>query len=324
MCDNAEWASALFETILHFARSDLDKASAFSLQMAVYAGDSKFDEAVTAGCKAAKLLGWEIDPNVAPHLVILMTKELASQIERLDHAARASGKWPLKKLAELPEMTDAKAKELTKVLSTLCSFTFFTNPSMFALCTIKDLTLALQYGNNHYSCLTYSYFGFYQASLNNFQLAREFGEIAMHLSAQPGNEVMRGRTLLCVSGFLGHWTKPLAQCVPDLVTAYNECLSHGDVMCAGIAALRKVTVDMWSGETISTALMEAEKVLDFLVKRCPLRTLRYLMTSNIRAMLCLTGKTASYSSFDDPGTTPIHISSKPVESSTAGMLDLTF
>lgn len=171
MCGNAEWATEVFELILHFARTDLDKAAAFSLRMAVCTADAHFDEAIEAGCRACKLLGWDVEPTGAPMVALQMLTEVDKLLNNLTKAATSpptspvpntpvvpskteptvvfpastseefgeglGAMWGVSKLVHFPEMTDVKSIELMKVLSVMSSFTFLTNPAVFAMCACK-------------------------------------------------------------------------------------------------------------------------------------------------------------------------------------------
>lgn len=357
MCNNAEWATAVFETILHFARTDLDKAAAFSLRMAVYTADSHFDEAIESGCRACKLLGWDVDSSMAS----LLAMQLISEVDRLltqvsqsasptspppspvsfispiprtqppsvalgmgepeqqrlmlkdlddildnnmpSSASSLGARWAVPKLAFLPEMTDIKAIELMKVLSVMASFTFMTNPAVFAMCACKMVQITLQHGNCPYSCLGFSYFAFYQGTFENFRTANEFGMTARALSDRyklDGMVATYGRTLLCHAGWVAKWGQPLATCGPQLVQAYHDLLAAGDVLCATVAALIKVTHDVWVGEPLPTLLAEATKAVELLNKKCPIKSLSHLVTSSVRFAMLMMGLTQSTSSMDDP------------------------
>lgn len=367
MCGNTEWATAVFETILHFARTDLDKAAAFSLRMIVCTADSRFDEAVDAGLRACKLLGWEVDPAAAPILAIQLLSEVDKLLSgvgkkttsppsspaytastapplapmmsdlSLDNTSRyiahsssvedltelvhprpgLGGLWAVSKLAFLPEMTDVKSIELMKVLSVMASFSFMTNPAIFALCACKMVHITLQHGSSPHSCLGFIYFAFYQATFDNFRTAHEFGMTARALSDRYGLDgmaVVAVRTQLCYAGWVAKWGQPLTACGPQLVQAYHDLLAAGDVLCATIAALMKVTNDVWTGESLSTLLAESNRTYDFLEKRCPLKSLTKLATSTSRYAMALMGFTSSNTSIDDPEpTTPRNNSPQMVQ-----------
>lgn len=358
MCNNAEWATAVFETVLHFARTDLDKAAAFSLRMAVYTADSHFDEAIESGCRACKLLGWDVDSSMASMLAVQLISEVdkllnqvaqnptpnspppsptsfVSQMPRTQPPSIALGiseqdsrpmlkdydelldgnipssnaglgaRWAVPKLAFLPEMTDEKAIELMKVLSVMASFTFMTNPSVFAMCACKMVQLTLLHGNSPFSCLGFIYFAFYQGTFENFRTAYEFGMTARALSDRyklDGMVVAYGRTLLCHAGWVAKWGQPLLSCGPQLVQAYHDLLASGDVLCATIAALMKVTHDVWAGESLPTLLAESTKAVELLSKKCPIKSLSLLVTTNVRFAMLMMGLTQSNSSMDDPET----------------------
>lgn len=364
MCNNAEWATAVFETVLHFARSDLDKAAAFSLRMAVHTADSHFDEAIDAGCRACNLLGWEVEPSSAAILVVQMLMEIDKLLCHLAQSSAGSapsspsfvnitmprpsiptavtpvsledprnvqnyfdndadilpsplpslgGRWAVSKLAYLPEMIDVKAIELMKVLSVMASFTFMTNPAVFAMCACKMVQLTLQYGNSPHSCLGFIYFAFYQGTFDNFRTAYEFGMTARTLSDRykiDGIAGAAGRTLLCHAGWVAKWGQPLAACGPQLVQAYHDLLASGDVLCATIAALIKVTHDVWAGEGLPTLLAEATRTVEFLNKRCPLKSLALLGTCSVRFAMAMMGQTQSNTTIDDPDP-PLQTSRSP-------------
>jgi predicted ATPase len=375
MCNNAEWATAVFETVLHFARSDLDKAAAFSLRMAVNTADSHFDEAIDAGCRACNLLGWDVDTSSDSMLSVQMLIEIDKLLCHLAQSSSGSppnspsfvnltmprpplptiitpishsedprnvqsyfdsdvseippspspspspsplptlgGRWAVAKLAYLPEMIDEKAIELMKVLSVMASFTFMTNPGVFAMCACKMVQLTLQYGNSPHSCLGFIYFAFYQGTFDNFRTAYEFGMTARALSdryKQDGLAGAAGRTLLCHAGWVAKWGQPFSACGPQLVQAYHDLLAAGDVLCATIAALIKVTHDVWAGESLATLLAEGTRTVEFLQKRCPLKSLSLLGTCSVRFAMAMMGLTQSNTSIDDPDP-PLQTSRSPL------------
>ena len=371
MCDNPEWATAVFETILHFARSDMDKAAAFALRMAVSTANSHFDEAIDAGCRACSLLGWEVEPSAAPILAIQMLLEIDKLLCHLAQSSTSSppsspsfasltmprpplptaattsvsedprnvqsyfdsditdmppsplptmgGRWAVAKLAFLPEMNNAKAMELMRVLSVMASFTFMTNPAVFAMCACKMVHITLQYGNSPHSCLGFIYFAFYQGTFDNFRTAYEFGMTARALSDRyklDGVSGASGRTLLCHAGWVAKWGQSFSFCGPQLVQAYHDLLASGDVLCATIAALMKVTHDVWAGEALPILLSEGTRAVEFLIKRCPLKSISLLGTCNVRFAMAMMGLTQSSTSIDDPEI-PAH-NARPPHTSLTG------
>lgn len=213
------------------------------------------------------------------------------------------GVWAVSKLAFLPEMTDVKSIELMKVLSVMASFAFITNPAIFAMCACKMVQLTLLHGSCPTSCLGFIYFAFYQATFDNFRTAQEFGMTARALSDRYGKDgmaVAAGRTLLCHAAWVAKWSQPLTVCGPQIVQSYHDLLAAGDVLCATVAALMKVTHDVWTGESLPTLLSEADHAHELLTKRCPLKSLPLLATCASRFAMVMMGQTASAVSIDDP------------------------
>ncbi|WP_426426264.1 trifunctional serine/threonine-protein kinase/ATP-binding protein/sensor histidine kinase [Bradyrhizobium genosp. A] len=225
------------------------------------------------------------------------------------------GRRSIEDVIELPLMKDATSLGTVEVLNKLMSPASFTDDNLISLAICKAVTLSLESGNGHASCLAYVLlariagprFGDYQAGFR-------FGKLGYELVERRGLKRFEASTYECFAIFIVRWTKHVRACHDLMRHAFEAANKIGDLTWAAYTCLNRNSDLLFAGESLSEVQCEAEQGLAFVEKA------RFgLVIDGVTAQLALTrmlrGLTPTFGCLDngplnEPGMER-HLSSNP-------------
>ncbi|WP_224241299.1 trifunctional serine/threonine-protein kinase/ATP-binding protein/sensor histidine kinase [Hyalangium gracile] len=280
-------ASQGFATLLSQARSAAQKASVHAMQATLSSLNSQHQEAIQLGIAGLRLLGVDIPATVD---LAALGAELGAVAEGL------AGRKP-SDLLELPRMRDPNAELSIHLLASIAASAYMVDQSLFALLVLRIVRLSLEHGNSRFSAFGYVIYGVLLASaLDEPATGREFGQLAVELSARFRDPMLHARVRYLRAGLIDHWTQSARSGVAELTEAYKGLMESGDWIYAGHCLIVRLWRRVAVGDPLLEILAENRRFIDFLETKKDPDSLQMFLGMH-RTLLALTG-------VEDPASPP--------------------
>ncbi|AUX40240.1 uncharacterized protein SOCE26_016390 [Sorangium cellulosum] len=216
-----ERAESLLDVLDAEARSDLERARAHELRVAVLVTRGRLDDALRLGASALAILGVPL-PDEGPARKAAADAEVA--------AARAAlGARRLRDLLDEPETTDARTRAALRLLMALTLPAALVNPPLCMFIAARQVNLSLERGHGGASPYGYMAYAWIAARmLHRYDEAYELGEIALELCARSGQHELSCRMRLLLGAHISVFTKHLLSSLDLFAEAYDAGLRTGD------------------------------------------------------------------------------------------------
>ena len=149
LCGNFDRAERLFYTLKNKARSNLEKADIYNIQMIVYANLNKNTDSINLASEGLKLFGFNLPEEEYQIAIEAELQEVRSNLADQNIA----------NLIDLPQMMDLDKKACMSFLTNLQIPAFNSSPALLSWITLKRVNLSLKYGNTEASSFSYVMFG---------------------------------------------------------------------------------------------------------------------------------------------------------------------
>lgn len=256
LCGNFEKAEELFDLILTQVKSHVERAEIQNIRVILYDCTGKYLEAIQIASDALKTLG--VSLPIANKAEILSEFELELQLYR--------GSLERIKIAELidaPKMINSKIIACMKLLGNITGPTYFTNPDLCALTSLKMVNLSIEHGNSDHSAHGYAYWGVMAGPrLVDYKIGYEFGQLGMKLSEQFNNASLSCKVFELFGAHINPWRNHLKQGIPILRNGYQIGLEILDVW-ASYNSYHLILQRIISAENFDSILDESNKHLEF-------------------------------------------------------------
>ncbi|MCL1472182.1 AAA family ATPase [Argonema antarcticum A004/B2] len=284
---NFEQAETLTNLVLSQAKTPLEKAEIYKLLIVQYTLLAKYAEATKAGRKALQILGIDL-PEI--DLPAAFMAEIASVHNKV-------GDREISSLINEPKMTSAEQIIASKLLIEMIAVTYFTNQELFAVVVAKIVNFSLTYGHSIDSSHGYSNYAVILCMQGKYQLAYEFGLLALKLCEKFNNLSFKCRDSMLLGNYMSPWNKHFKLSQPIFTEGIKAGLSSGELQFPGyIFAYQNINL-FCRGENLTNILAEESKFLQFTHK-----TKNQWCTDVILAfqlpILNLTGQTREKLNFD--------------------------
>jgi PAS domain S-box-containing protein len=223
-------------------------------------------------------------------------KEVRREYERIWVAL---GSRAIDALIDLPLMEDPASLATVDVLMKLWTPALYTDENLASLTICKAVSLSLERGNCDASCFAYAiliriagpHFGDYKAGFR-------FGQLGYDLVEQRGLKRLEARTFVCFALFVVPWMTHVRACRDLQRRAFEAANRVGDLQYATYTRNDLNSNLIFSGESLSEALSEAEEGLAFAEKsRFGLAV--DIISTQVALMRTLRGLTAQFGCLDD-------------------------
>ncbi|MEM5429660.1 trifunctional serine/threonine-protein kinase/ATP-binding protein/sensor histidine kinase [Cupriavidus oxalaticus] len=191
-------------------------------------------------------------------------EEVRREYERIWSAL---GDRTIEALIDLPLMEDPAALSTVDVLMKLWTPALITDENLASQTICKAVSLSLERGNCDASCIAYvilirfagPHFGDYKAGFR-------FGQLGYELVERRGLKRLEARTLVCFALFVVPWMKHARVCRDLQRRAFDAAIRVGDLQYASYTRNDLNSNLIFSGESLSETLSEAQQGLAFAEK----------------------------------------------------------
>ena len=196
---NFSEADLLIHKLLNEAKTDLEKANIYILQISLYKCAGKLPESIDVGIKAFKLFGTGIHRH--PSKLSILKEEIILK--------RNLGKRSISSLLNQPLITDPTVNSLLLLANLVRPAAYLTGQrNLWIMLVLKAVNLALRHGSSPEVANTYMGYSVYLNLMDRFQEAYEFAKLAIELNAKLDDLQYRCATLAGFTVTCHHWNEP--------------------------------------------------------------------------------------------------------------------
>jgi predicted ATPase/signal transduction histidine kinase len=272
-------ATSGFATLIEQARSPMQKATVLGMQATLASLNSQHVEAMRLGLEGLRLLGVELPSSTDPSAI---GAELGAVAEWLD------GRSP-EELMELPRMRDPNVELSLGLLASIAASAYMADQALFAIVVLRIVRLSLQHGNSRLSAFGYVIYGILLASaLDNPDAGRQFGQLAVELSARFRDPMLHARVRYLRAGLIDHWTRSARSGVAELTEAYKGLMESGDWIYAGHCLIVRLWRRVAVGDSLGEILAENRRFIELLEGKKDPDSLHMFLSAH-QTLLALTG-----------------------------------
>ena len=282
-------AEARLVALSGHARTSVEQAIIACLHMDVCLVLDQSSRAISVGINCLRHFGIEWSPHPEAN-------EVRREYERI---WLALGNRQIEALIDLPIVEDPASLVIVDVLMKLWTPALYTDENLASLTICKAVSLSLERGNCDASCFAYTiliriagpHFG-------DFKAGFRFGQLGYDLVEQRGLKRFEARTFVCYALFVVPWMKHVRACRDLQRRAFDAANRVGDLQYATYTRNDLNSNLIFSGESLSEALSEAEQGLAFAEKsRFGLAV--DIISTQVALMRTLRGLTPTFGCLDD-------------------------
>jgi len=227
LCGNFQQMERLVNTVLHEAKTLLDKVKVYEVQIEAYTAQNQLLEAVKTALSVLKLLGIQLPekPNKSQIVLGFLRTKLT-----------LIGK-PVEELINLPQMRDPYKLAAMRIILMVGSAAYVAVPDLVPLIVFKQIHLSLKYGNASESSYGYTGYGVILCSvMGDINQGYKFGQLALSLLDKFNAKELKARIYLVVNDLIKHSKEHLTETLQPLKSAYSSGLETGDLEFAALSA----------------------------------------------------------------------------------------
>jgi histidine kinase len=268
LAGNRDEMERIISLILTHTKDTLDKVKAYEVKIQAYTSDSEMEKAVQAARKVLALLGVKFPKKSTKAHLLLALGGLEMKLK---------GKSS-EDLLNLPKMEDIKMRAVVRILSANAIAAYFSDKNLYALFIIKQVSLALKYGNAYSTCGAYESLAIiYTAILKKYERGFFFGELGMKLMEKRDAKKFVARNGMIFHGIIRPWVEHAASGIGALNEAYRKGLEYGDFEYSLHSALEVSLLSIYTGKPLKPLLETSKKYLHSAMQVKQLDPLHVLM-----------------------------------------------
>lgn len=235
-----------------------EQARIVNRQMVVYSylGEWETAVALTVACAARLGLALPLCPGPA---------ELDEEYGRFVRLLQGR---PVESLFELPSMTDPHWLLVMDVLESLNIASGVHHENLQTLTILRMASISLEHGLSHESAHIFSNLAGLVLGwrFGDFMTGHRFGQLALRLADERGFDRYAARIYAVVSGTVGPWSLPLADCFDLAIRALEMGREQGGVTYPGYAWSTGLTAALGGGRSLGEVHRLAEAGLALMTK----------------------------------------------------------
>jgi predicted ATPase len=272
------------------ARTCVDKAAVYRLQIELHVVRSDNDAAVGSALAALRLCG--IDFSRHPS---------REETEReFDDVWKNLGGRPFESIADLPPMTDPEMLAAMRILAELWAPAYFTDFNLAILAGCRMVNISLVLGAANISNQGYALLGFFMGpAFGRYHDGYRLASLASHL-AERRNVLLDMARVGDTTALAASWTEPLTTAIDCWRKAYRRGVEAGDVYFACYSAGHAAVHLLARGHSLQQDGDECKSYLEF-ARRTGFRDGIDMIVPSERAIACLRGLTRGLADFSDEG-----------------------
>jgi len=253
---NSNYAESqhLIDVLLKRAQSDLERAELYNILIVQHTLMGRYGDAIQIGKQGLQLLNVQIT-------LTSLKDELDAELIRHEQIL---GTRTIQSLADEPEMIDPVSRIALELLSNMVVPSRYTDNTMFALISLLNVNLSLQYGPTPKSTVGYTSFGmFLNSAMDRFADAYAFGELALKISERFNAPAQKCQACFMLGHYLSHWVRPLRFSDGFNDQGIEAGLASGERQWTGYTLAYKLFQPFCRGVRLETIRTEIPELLSF-------------------------------------------------------------
>ncbi len=226
MCGDLETLDQLVQTALTHSHSAVDSVAFWKLQGQVHYAQQRVTQAIQTYVQILHELGISLPEEPGDE----------DRVRAMQHIADMLGDRDIETLFDIPVCVDPTSRIAMEILETLLLMTYTANSGLFPIVICRLMSLSLEFGNTHYSCMGYIFYGCLLSFERQFDRAYRFGQLALRLANRFDNKPNLSLVYMYNSVQLAHRKRPLYELTPQLTDAYFYGVEAGSpfqAACSG-------------------------------------------------------------------------------------------
>jgi predicted ATPase len=189
------------DVIVANARSVLDEAPAWEARILAHTARNEYPKAIAAGLEICGRLGMPL-PSSPTVLDIIWNigRVLWKMRGRTDE-----------ELASLPRMSDERASRLIRIMTSMNSGAYVTQPYLWPILISRTFILTLKHGRGPTHALRFAWFATALCAVGALGTAVRFSRLSTRLMDAPDGAAFLPKLHHAMGQFLAHWREPMAR-----------------------------------------------------------------------------------------------------------------
>ena len=265
-----------------------ERVAVASLQVDLYLGIDRGDEAIAIGLRALRHLGVDFPERPTE----------ADARRAYDGIWTRLGTRAIEDLIDLPLMSDPDPVAAVDLLIRIAVPGYFNSFHLGAVAVYTAVCLGLERGHSEASCIAYAQLGIYAGPhYGQFDAGYRFGRLGCELAERPGLQRFQARTYRTF-GFVVPWTQHVLKGREFLFRGIELSSRIGEISYAGNACAHLTTNYLMAGDPLIEAQEQAEHGLA-LARKVGFGALEAWILGQHGLIRSLRGLTIRLGSFDD-------------------------
>jgi PAS domain S-box-containing protein len=270
------------------AGTTAERVAVACLQVDIYQGIDRSDEAVAVGLRALRNLGVDFPERPTE----------ADARRAYDGIWSRLGARAIEDLIDLPLMSDPDSLAVLDLLIRVAVPGFFDSCHLFAVAVCTAVSLGLERGHSDASCIAYVQLGTLAGPhFGQFDAGYRFGRLGCELVERPGLQRFQARTFETF-GFVVPWTQHVRKGRQFLFRGFDLANRLGEISYAGYACGQLNTNYLMAGDPLIEVQEQAEHGLAF-ARKVGFGTLEGWILGQLGLVRSLRGLTTGLGCFDD-------------------------
>lgn len=220
--------SRLVERILFYARTVLDRVTAYQIKIYAYSAQNNQEAALDTFAVAMRSLGEPLPRHPS---------RLRVGLELLRTRFFSIGNRSMEQLEALPPMVDPYKLGVMRLAGSVVIAANNVDPLFTAVTALRIVNVVSKYGSSPQSAVQGVAYGIMlRVGLGETERAYKFGQLSLRLVDRRDARQYRTLTILGFETCLRHWKEPLRRSLPTLLSAYAEGLELGNLEAAALLA----------------------------------------------------------------------------------------
>ncbi len=214
-------ARGLFDEVLRRARTDLEQARIYYLQIRLFQIAGEMAQAAEVCSRAFSLFGLPMPAS--------SEAAAAATEEQKQLALQLLGDRPIAAHIDAPLMTDPRMQMLADLLEASGPPIYMVKPALFPWVALQLVNLSLRHGHTEASCYGYGIYALLRAAVyGDVDGGHEFSWLAIRLNEKLGGVKLEGCMLHLLGDHVNFWKNPVATDLPILERGFAACVRAGD------------------------------------------------------------------------------------------------
>ncbi|MEG4442877.1 AAA family ATPase [Microcoleus sp. AT9_B5] len=212
-------AEQLLEVVLQEAKTLLDRVKVYEVKIQSYISQYRFSEAIETGLEVLEKLGISLSQ---------ILEEPAIGIQAISRKMAEENK-EIEDLADLPEMNDHYQFAAIRMLLTVTSAAYMTNPALVSRLLFAMIDICLTYGNPPLAAGVYVHYGMFLTASGDIDSGYRFGQLSLRLLEQFNVKNIKVLVLHEFNSYIRHWKDHVRETIDSLQEAFNSGLETGNL-----------------------------------------------------------------------------------------------